>query len=98
MGRLQATTTLVAALASCFVPAIASPIARRSDLIVKDFHQAPPAWANIGAPPTEHMLHLSIGLTQSRFSELERHLYEGKIGGPEASNGAGTNGISSIGS
>jgi hypothetical protein len=85
MGRLQAIATLVAALASCFMPAIASPVARRSDLVVKDYHPAPPAWANIGAPPAEHMLRLSIGLTQSRFSELERHLYEGKMGGPEAS-------------
>jgi tripeptidyl-peptidase I len=98
MGRIQTTATLVATLASCFVPALASPVARRSDLVVKDYHRAPPAWANIGVPPAEHMLHLTIGLTQSRFSELERHLYEGKIGGLDTPSDAGTNGASSIGS
>ncbi|EXJ59953.1 hypothetical protein A1O7_04101 [Cladophialophora yegresii CBS 114405] len=65
-------------LLSCFQPSLvaAGPVARRSDLVVKDFHRAPKAWTNLGPAPTEHLIHLTIGLSQNRFDELERHLYE----------------------
>ncbi|ETI25224.1 hypothetical protein G647_04597 [Cladophialophora carrionii CBS 160.54] len=65
-------------LLSCFQPSLvaAGPVTRRSDLVVKDFHRAPRAWTNLGRAPTEHLIHLTIGLSQSRFDELERHLYE----------------------
>jgi tripeptidyl-peptidase-1 len=81
MAPLQAPTMLAAALCllSCFQPSLiaAGPVTRRSDLVVKDFHRAPRAWTHLGPAPTEHRIHLTIGLSQSRFDELERHLYEG---------------------
>ncbi|KIY02846.1 uncharacterized protein Z520_01311 [Fonsecaea multimorphosa CBS 102226] len=65
-------------LLSCFqAPLVAAgPVSRRSDLVVKDFHPAPRAWTNLGPAPGEHLIRLTIGLSQSRFDELERHLYE----------------------
>lgn len=56
---------------------VASPVSRRSDFVVKDYHPAPRAWTNIGRAPKDHLLHLRIGLSQGRFDELERHLFEG---------------------
>ncbi|OCT47745.1 Tripeptidyl-peptidase sed3 [Cladophialophora carrionii] len=80
MASLRAPTMLAAALSllSCFQPSLvaAGPVTRRSDLVVKDFHRAPRAWTNLGRAPTEHLIHLTIGLSQSRFDELERRLYE----------------------
>lgn len=46
---------------------------------VKDYHKAPRAWRNIGRAPSDHVINLSIGLTQSNFKELEKQLYEGKL-------------------
>lgn len=46
---------------------------------LKEHHNAPRAWTRIGAAPPEHVLSVRIGLTQGRFSELERNLYEGMI-------------------
>lgn len=83
MALLQTSTMLATVLSvlSCIqLPlAIAGPVARRSDLAVKDYHPAPRAWSNLGQAPSDHVIHLTIGLSQSRFSELERHLYEGKV-------------------
>lgn len=80
MAPLQTPTMFTAALSllSCFQPSLVSagPVVRRSDIAVKDFHPAPRAWANLGPAPAEHTIHLTIGLSQSRFKELERHLYE----------------------
>ncbi|KIX00814.1 uncharacterized protein Z518_09879 [Rhinocladiella mackenziei CBS 650.93] len=73
MATLMLAATLPL-LASSFVAA--GPVARRVDLVVKDHHPAPRAWSNLGPAPGEHLIHLTIGLSQSRFSELERHLYE----------------------
>lgn len=63
---------------ACFSSlATAGPVVRRSDLAIKDYHQAPKAWSNIGPAPEDHLIHLKIGLSQGRFNELERHLHEG---------------------
>jgi len=82
MAPLQASTMLATALSllGCFqAPLVAAgPVSRRSDLVVKDFHPAPKAWTNLGPAPGEHLIRLTIGLSQSRFDELERHLYEGR--------------------
>jgi len=80
MAPLAASTMLAAALSllSCFQPSLvaAGPVTRRSDMIVKDFHPAPRKWSNLGPAPEEHLMHMKIGLVQSQFKELERHLYE----------------------
>lgn len=57
--------------------ASASPLRARSDYQVKEHFHAPRSWSRIGRAPSEHVINLQIGLKQSRFSELERHLYEG---------------------
>ena len=46
---------------------------------VKDSHPVPSKWRRAGLAPGEHTLDLEIALKQSRFDELERHLYEGII-------------------
>lgn len=51
---------------------------RSSGYGTKDEHYVPRAWRRIGPAPGDHMIRLQIGLKQSGFSELERHLYEGK--------------------
>jgi tripeptidyl-peptidase-1 len=56
---------------------LGSPLAMRSPYAVKDTHNVPRKWSNVGPAPSSHILNLQIGLKQSQFSELERHLYEG---------------------
>lgn len=58
-------------------PVIGSPIQARSSYAVKDTHFVPRKWNNVGPAPSDHRINLQIGLKQSQFSELERHLYEG---------------------
>lgn len=80
MVSLRSSTMLGAALSllACFSSlATAGPVIRSSDLAVKDYHPAPRAWSNLGPAPRDHLIHLTIGLSQSRFHELERHLNEG---------------------
>lgn len=52
----------------------ASPV--RSEYAVKDTHYVPSRWSRVQRADPGHMIDLQIGLTQSRFHELERHLYE----------------------
>ena len=56
---------------------LGSPVRARSPYAVKDTHRMPMKWTKIGIPSADHMVHLTIGLKQSRFDELERHLQEG---------------------
>lgn len=53
---------------------LASPV--RSEYAVKDAHHVPSRWSRVQRADPGHMVILQIGLTQSRFRELERHLYE----------------------
>jgi tripeptidyl-peptidase I len=57
--------------------AIATPIKARTPYVVKETHDVPRKWGNVGKAPGDHMLHLKIGLKQDRFDELEQHLNEG---------------------
>jgi hypothetical protein len=64
--------------ASAGASAVSGSILRtRSPYVVKERHNVPNRWRDIGPPSPEHLIHLQIGLTQSNFDELERHLYEG---------------------
>ena len=56
---------------------LSSPVRVRSPYVVKDKHHVPNRWSNIGAAPADKFINLHIGLRQSQFNELERHLYEG---------------------
>jgi hypothetical protein len=62
------------------VAAFASPV-KISNYAVKDFHPAPRGWSNVAAAPQDHHIDLSIGLTQTRFNELEQALYQGRLAG-----------------
>jgi tripeptidyl-peptidase-1 len=64
-------TAVLAGLAS------ASPLRVRSPYAVKETHPVPSHWTEIASAPANHMIQLQIGLKQSQFDELERHLYEG---------------------
>ncbi|KAF4631648.1 hypothetical protein G7Y89_g6475 [Cudoniella acicularis] len=55
---------------------LASPIRARTAYNVKEVHNVPRKWKNIGRAPADHRLHLQIGLKQDNFDELDRHLYE----------------------
>ena len=75
MAPLQKFVAALSLLSCSFVAA--GPVTRRSDAFVKDFHKAPRYWLNLGPAPSDHTIHLTIGVSQGRFNELERHLYEG---------------------
>lgn len=45
---------------------------------VKERHVVPKQWTRIGRAPANTILELRIALKQSKFDELERHLYEGQ--------------------
>lgn len=53
---------------------------------VKESHYVPRSWSRVGAAPVDHTITLRIGLTQSRFDELKRNLYEGKTTEPHFSH------------
>lgn len=56
---------------------LSSPLQNRAGYSVKETHFIPQKWSKIGKPADDFRIHLNIGLTQSSFDELERHLYEG---------------------
>ena len=45
--------------------------------MVKETHTVPSQWSKVGPAPAGHVINLQIGLKQSQFDELERHLLEG---------------------
>lgn len=54
-----------------------SPVQKRSGYSVKETHFVPQKWNKIAKAADDFRIHLNIGLKQSSFDELERHLYEG---------------------
>ena len=69
------TFTLFTAFLSGFVSG--SPLRIRSPYVVKETHPVPSQWTEVAPAPGNHIVQLQIGLKQSQFEELERHLYEG---------------------
>ncbi|MCJ1442334.1 MAG: hypothetical protein MMC23_002828 [Stictis urceolatum] len=68
------------ALLVCAGAAVGSPVQKREyKYALKEEHFAPHGWTDVGPAPGNHLLNLEIGLKQSQFDELERHLYEGKL-------------------
>lgn len=68
---MQLSLLLLAALVSF---SAAKPL--QSGHVVKETHRVPREFTRIGDAPGHKLLRLSVGLKQSRFQELERHLYE----------------------
>jgi tripeptidyl-peptidase I len=60
-----------------------SPIRARTPYRVKETHFVPRKWTQRSRAPGSHMIHMQIGLKQSQFDELERHLYEGITNHPK---------------
>ncbi|KAI1102674.1 tripeptidyl-peptidase 1 precursor [Jackrogersella minutella] len=57
--------------------AIATPfLGSRTTYRVKDVHHVPRAWKRVRRAPADHVIDLHIGVKQSNFVELEKHLYE----------------------
>ena len=54
-----------------------SPLPHRATYAVKEVHRVPKGWSRVGPAPVGHPVTLTLGLKQSKFDELERHLYEG---------------------
>lgn len=65
------------ALLAASTSILSSPLRSRIEYAVKDTHNIPSKWYEVGPAPSDKLLHLHIGLKQSQFDELERHLYEG---------------------
>jgi len=68
------------AIAVAAQAALGTPIKSRTEYAVKGKHPVPRQWTQQGRAPQSQMLHLQIGVKQSQFDELERHLYEGMFG------------------
>ncbi|KAI1799946.1 tripeptidyl-peptidase 1 precursor [Daldinia bambusicola] len=55
---------------------LASPVSSRTPYRVKETHHVPRDWRRVRRAPAGHVIDLQIGVKQSNFNELERHLYE----------------------
>lgn len=69
---------MLSSLLACALAAqavLAAPYAR-STYAIKDTHNPPAAWWKGDRADPDQLIRLNIGLTQSRFDELERNLYE----------------------
>lgn len=70
-------TGILAIAAAAFLAdlALGKPLTvKRTDFAVKDSHHVPRRWKQVGYPEADHKIALRIGLKQSSFDELERHL------------------------
>ncbi|KAA6407668.1 MAG: tripeptidyl peptidase [Lasallia pustulata] len=56
--------------------ALSFPVPARTPYAVKDSHVVPRKWTRVGPAAADHRINLQIGLKQSQFDELERHLCE----------------------
>ncbi|KAI1393236.1 tripeptidyl-peptidase 1 precursor [Hypoxylon trugodes] len=70
-GFVVAVSALLAAHA-----ALANPVGSRTPYRVKESHHVPRGWRRVRRAPADHVIDLQIGVKQSNFPELERHLYE----------------------
>lgn len=64
----------ILALATLITSTAPKPITSR--YAVKETHAVPREWTRIDDAPRRHTIHLQIGIKQSRFGELEKHLFE----------------------
>ncbi|OTA61978.1 tripeptidyl-peptidase 1 precursor [Hypoxylon sp. EC38] len=71
VGFFVAFSALLAAQAG-----LANPVGSRTPYRVKDSHHVPRGWRRVRRAPADHVIDLQIGVKQSNFAELERHLYE----------------------
>lgn len=68
---------LACAFAATASAAALNKLNGRSNYAQKDLHYVPRQWERVADAEPDHVIDLSIGLKQSNFDELERHLYEG---------------------
>jgi tripeptidyl-peptidase-1 len=55
------------------------PIRSRTPYVVKDSHNVPAKWTEVGPASPSHVIELRLALKQDQFQELERQLYEGEL-------------------
>ena len=72
--RFYTTSSLLPLLA---LQSSAATIKSRTPYQVKSSHPIPQQWQKLDRAPEDHMMEMRIGLTQDKFTELERELYEG---------------------
>lgn len=65
---------------------VATPIKARTAYAVRETHNVPRRWTKASRAEPKQMLSLQIGVKQSNFAELERHLYEGMHAHDSGSN------------
>jgi tripeptidyl-peptidase-1 len=82
MNSLFAVLSLLA-VAKAAVASPVHPIRARTPYEVKETHLVPRKWKQLDRAPADHLIDLQIGVKQSNFAELERHLYEG-MGSPSS--------------
>lgn len=70
-------TSILLTLAIAAEAVVGTPIQSRTSYAVKEKHWVPKRWTKMGRAPADRMLNLQIGVKQSNFGELERHLNEG---------------------
>jgi len=69
-------TSILLTVAVVAQSVIGTPIQVRTAYAVKETHNVPRKWTKAGRAAPGKMLNLQIGVKQSNFGELERHLYE----------------------
>lgn len=62
---------------AAFAAVLGDAVRPRNSYSVKEKHTVSRRWTAVDRAPRSHMIHLQIGLKQSNFEELERHLNEG---------------------
>lgn len=71
-------STLLALLATAQL-GLTSPVPSRLDYAVKESHNVPPRWSQIGEPHPSQLLKLNIGLKPNNVELLKQRLHEGSF-------------------
>ncbi len=79
MVGLHAVISTLFVAQAAGIGGIARSANRARNIEVKETHAPPRRWTRLDRAPKDHVIHLQIGIKQSNFAELERHLYEGMI-------------------
>jgi tripeptidyl-peptidase-1 len=74
----MAGKTLIAAAGLWWAIGAALPLTEQSPYALFETHTVPRSWTLVGDASEDGVILLQIGLRQSSFKELERHLLEGE--------------------
>lgn len=71
LGQTSLLVLVAIKVALCF------PLYDTPRYVLKESHSIPDGWYSEGLAPSQHVIHLQLGLTSDGFEKLERHLLEG---------------------